>query len=180
MFPLGNFGTAVLNNELFIVGGAYDVCLKEYIHPFGFRYYPLRDSWVSIAPIQLDRCRFSLNAVGKQHLYAVGGVVEVDDASEEALSRISNVERYDIVTNTWSYMPCLMENRSQHAGVVVGDKLYISGKDSLCCIKWNSSKHSLYLHLRWHSAGQHIIQHVVLRYENRMLARTGTYAHAVL
>lgn len=130
MFRLGNFGTAVLNNELFIVGGAYDVCLKEYIHPFGFRYYPLRDSWVSIAPIQLDRCRFSLNAVGKQHLYAVGGVVEVDDASEEALSRISNVERYDIVTNTWSYMPCLMENRSQHAGVVVGDKLYISGMDS--------------------------------------------------
>lgn len=127
----GNFGTAVLNNELFIVGGAYDVCLKEYIHPFGFRYYPLHDSWVSIAPIQLDRCRFSLNAVGKQHLYAVGGILEVDDASEEALSRISNVERYDIVSNTWSYMPCLRENRSQHAGVTVGDKLYISGKEML-------------------------------------------------
>ncbi|XP_062139209.1 kelch-like protein 26 [Drosophila sulfurigaster albostrigata] len=122
-----NFGTAVLNNELFIVGGAYDVCLKEYIHPFGFRYCPLRDSWVSIAPIQLDRCRFSLNAVGKQHLYAVGGIVEHDDNSEEALRRMSNVERYDIVSNTWTYMPSLQENRSQHAGVVVGDKLYISG-----------------------------------------------------
>ncbi|KAM8719365.1 hypothetical protein ACLKA7_011994 [Drosophila subpalustris] len=122
-----NFGTAVLNNELFIVGGAYDVCLKEYIHPFGFRYCPLRDSWVTIAPIQLDRCRFSLNAVGKQHLYAVGGIVEHDDNSEEALRRMSNVERYDIVSNTWTYMPSLQENRSQHAGVVVGDKLYISG-----------------------------------------------------
>ncbi|ALC49770.1 CG1812 [Drosophila busckii] len=122
-----NFGTAVLNNELFVVGGAYDVCLKEYIHPFGFRYCPLRDSWVTIAPIQLDRCRFSLNAVGKQHLYAVGGIVEHDDNSEEALRRMSNVERYDIVSNTWTYMPSLQENRSQHAGVVVGDKLYISG-----------------------------------------------------
>ncbi|KAH8409210.1 hypothetical protein KR009_010735, partial [Drosophila setifemur] len=122
-----NFGTAVLNNELFIVGGAYDVCLKEYIHPFGFCYCPLRNSWVTIAPIQLDRCRFSLNAVGKQHLYAVGGIVEHDDHSEEAMRRISNVERYDIARNVWTYMPCLQENRSQHAGVVVGDKLYISG-----------------------------------------------------
>ncbi|XP_001355036.3 kelch-like protein 22 [Drosophila pseudoobscura] len=122
-----NFGTAVLNNELFIVGGAYDVCLKEYIHPFGFRYCPLRNSWVTIAPIQLDRCRFSLNAVGNQYLYAVGGIVENDDTSEEGMRRVSNVERYSLADNKWSYMPCLQENRSQHAGVVVGDKLYISG-----------------------------------------------------
>ncbi|EDV30049.1 uncharacterized protein Dana_GF15965, isoform A [Drosophila ananassae] len=122
-----NFGTAVLNNELYIVGGAYDVCLKEYIHPFGFCYCPLRDAWVSIAPIQLDRCRFSLNAVGKHHLYAVGGIVEHDDFSEETMRRVSNVERYDIARNAWTFMPSLQENRSQHAGVVVGDKLYISG-----------------------------------------------------
>ncbi|KAH8266555.1 hypothetical protein KR018_001424, partial [Drosophila ironensis] len=122
-----NFGTAVLNNKLFIVGGAYDVCLKEYIHPFGFCYCPLRDSWATIAPIQLDRCRFSLNAVGTQYLYAVGGIVEHDDISEEAVRRISNVERYDLARNVWTYMPSLNENRSQHAGVVVGDKLYISG-----------------------------------------------------
>ncbi|XP_034671019.1 kelch-like protein 26 isoform X1 [Drosophila subobscura] len=122
-----NFGTAVLNNELFIVGGAYDVYLKEYIHPFGFRYCPLRNSWVTIAPIQLDRCRFSLNAVGNQYLYAVGGIVENDDTTEEGMRRASNVERYSLADNKWTYMPCLQENRSQHAGVVVGDKLYISG-----------------------------------------------------
>ncbi|EDV47547.1 kelch-like protein 1 isoform X2 [Drosophila erecta] len=121
-----NFGTAVLNNKLFIVGGAYDVCLKEYIHPFGFCYCPLRKTWMTIAPIQLDRCRFSLNAVGNQHLYAVGGILD-DDNSDEALRMISNVERYDIAQNVWTYMPSLQENRSQHAGVVVGDKLYISG-----------------------------------------------------
>nr|XP_016937320.1 kelch-like protein 26 [Drosophila suzukii] len=121
-----NFGTAVLNNKLFIVGGAYDVCLKEYIHPFGFCYCPLRNTWMTIAPIQLDRCRFSLNAVGNRHLYAVGGILD-DDNSEEALRTISNVERYDTEQNVWTYMPSLQENRSQHAGVVVGDKLYISG-----------------------------------------------------
>lgn len=32
-----NFGTAVLNNQLFVVGGCYDISLEEYIHPFGFR-----------------------------------------------------------------------------------------------------------------------------------------------
>ncbi|XP_016954612.1 kelch-like protein 26 isoform X1 [Drosophila biarmipes] len=121
-----NFGTAVLNNKLFIVGGAYDVCLKEYIHPFGFCYCPLRNTWMTIAPIQLDRCRFSLNAVGNRHLYAVGGILD-DDNPEEALRTISNVERYDIEQNVWTYMPSLQEHRSQHAGVVVGDKLYISG-----------------------------------------------------
>ncbi|XP_017073788.1 kelch-like protein 26 isoform X2 [Drosophila eugracilis] len=121
-----NFGTAVLNNKLFIVGGAYDVCLKEYIHPFGFCYCPLRNTWMTIAPIQLDRCRFSLNAVGNKHLYAVGGILD-DDNIEDALRMISNVERYDIAQNVWTYMPSLQENRSQHAGVVVDDKLYISG-----------------------------------------------------
>ncbi|XP_030379024.1 kelch-like protein 26 [Scaptodrosophila lebanonensis] len=123
-----NYGTAVLKNELFIVGGAYDVCLKEYIHPFGFRYCPLRNHWDGMAQIQLDRCRFSLNAVGEKHLYAVGGIVENDDNnSEDLFSLHSNVERYDVETNKWTYMPKLVENRSQHAGVTVGSKLYISG-----------------------------------------------------
>lgn len=134
----GNFGTAVLNNKLFIVGGAYDVFLKEYIHPFGFCYCPLRNTWMTIAPIQQDRCRFSLNAVGTQHLYAVGGIL--DDDNEEALRMISNVERYDIAKNVWTYMPSLQENRSQHAGVVVGDKLYISGVFSMQCKKKTACK----------------------------------------
>lgn len=129
-FP-GNYGTAVLGNDLYIVGGSYDVCLKEYIHPFGFRYCPTKDKWKTIAPIQADRCRFSLNAMGNNFLYAVGGVCELNDndgdhwANEMA---ISNCERYNASADRWEYLPALVENRSQHAGVVLGDKLYISGE----------------------------------------------------
>ena len=32
-----NFGTAVLRNELFVVGGCFNQSLQEHIHPFGFR-----------------------------------------------------------------------------------------------------------------------------------------------
>lgn len=47
-----NYGTAVKGNELYIVGGCYNVCLKEYIHPFGFRYNPMSNKWLTIAPMQ--------------------------------------------------------------------------------------------------------------------------------
>ncbi|XP_065364100.1 kelch-like protein 26 [Calliphora vicina] len=125
-----NYGTAVLGNDLYIVGGSYDVCLKEYIHPFGFRYCPTKDKWKTIAPIQADRCRFSLNAMGSNFLYAVGGVCELNDIDGDHYANemaTSNCERYNASVDRWEYLPALSENRSQHAGVVLGDKLYISG-----------------------------------------------------
>ncbi|KAL9878922.1 kelch-like protein 26 isoform 1-T5 [Glossina fuscipes fuscipes] len=129
-----NYGTAVLGNDLYIVGGSYDVCLKEYIHPFGFRYCPTKDKWKNIAPIQADRCRFSLNAMGSNFLYAVGGVCELNDNDDGGDVEnwgndmaISNCERYNATTDRWEYLPALSENRSQHAGVVLANRLYISG-----------------------------------------------------
>lgn len=123
----------MLGNDLYVVGGSYDVCLKEYIHPFGFRYCPAKNKWKSIAPIQADRCRFSLNAMGSHFLYAVGGVCELNenDGGAELWAHdmtVSNCERYDANTDRWEYLPALSENRSQHAGVVLGDQLYISGR----------------------------------------------------
>lgn len=52
-----NYGTAVKENELYIVGGCYNVCLKEYIHPFGFRYNPMTNKWMTIAPMQQGKLR---------------------------------------------------------------------------------------------------------------------------
>lgn len=66
-----SYGTAILNNQVYIVGGSYDISLEEYIHPFGFRYNPIEDKWFTIGPMKQDRCRFSLNVVG-QYLIAVG------------------------------------------------------------------------------------------------------------
>lgn len=45
----GSYGTAVLNNFIFIVGGSYDINLdNEDVHPFGFKYNPLTSEWNTI------------------------------------------------------------------------------------------------------------------------------------
>lgn len=123
-----NYGTAVLGNELYVVGGCYNVCLKEYIHPFGFRYNPMSNKWTTLTPMQQDRCRFSLNFVGSS-LYAVGGVSEVDESDDQwhQEPEESNSERYDPETDCWEYIASLPENRTQHAGATHGSQLYICG-----------------------------------------------------
>ncbi|KAJ6643121.1 Kelch-like protein 26 [Pseudolycoriella hygida] len=123
-----NYGTAVRQNELYIVGGCYNVYLKEYIHPFGFRYNPISNKWFTIAPMQQDRCRFSLNFVGK-YLYAIGGVSEVDDLEDTWYEEFgeSNSERYDPDIDRWRYIPHLPEHRTQHAAASWLNYLYVCG-----------------------------------------------------
>lgn len=118
-----NYGTAILANELYVVGGCYNDGPKEFIHNFGFRYNPIMNNWTTIKPMQQDRCRFSLNCVD-EFLYAIGGASEHDDSEEiETL----NAERYDPNLDCWQYIPSIPENRSQHAGTSYRDTLFISG-----------------------------------------------------
>lgn len=181
-----NYGTAVLGNDLFIVGGSYDVCLKEYIHPFGFRYCSTKNKWRTIAPIQADRCRFSLNAMGSNYLYAVGGVCELNESDGVGEhwahdAAISNCERYNASADMWEYLPVLSENRSQHAGVVLGDKLYISGGidrqmvfASLWCFDTKLEKWLKLRPMRTPRA-----DHVLIAFEDRIYACGGWYEDPV-
>ncbi|CAG9862396.1 unnamed protein product [Phyllotreta striolata] len=119
-----NFGTAVFNNELYIVGGCFNQSLQENIHPFGFRYTPRYNKWSTIAPMKIERCRFSLNVVGEL-LYAVGGNSEVDEYD------VSTCECYNPRMDSWYMMQPLPAYVSQHAGASYENdyecKLYISG-----------------------------------------------------
>lgn len=126
-----NFGTAVFNNELYVVGGCFNQSLQENIHPFGFRYSPRFNKWMTMAPMQRERCRFSLNVVS-DHLYAVGGASEADnDVDEESLDEYSAVERYDPSTDCWQPLRSLPGARAQHAGCawppMAPDRLIVSG-----------------------------------------------------
>lgn len=87
-----NFGTAVLDNQLYVVGGCFNQSLQENIHPFGFRYSPQTDKWGTISPMLRERCRFTLTVVGDK-LYAVGG--EAEDGAAGGL------EIYDPSTDVW-------------------------------------------------------------------------------
>ncbi|GJQ71599.1 hypothetical protein Trydic_g11302, partial [Trypoxylus dichotomus] len=76
-----SFGTAVLNNNLYVIGGCFNQLLQEIVHPYGFKYNPRLDDWSQVAAMRTDRCRFTLNACDGK-LYAIGGVVEIEDGAE--------------------------------------------------------------------------------------------------
>lgn len=122
-----NFGTAVYNNELYLVGGCFNQSLQEIIHPFGFKYNPWFNKWSTIAPMNTERCRFSLNLVGN-YLYAIGGSTEMEYHEEGSCT----CERYDPTTDTWENIASLPEYRTQHAGAAYENKdnnkwLFVSG-----------------------------------------------------
>ncbi|XP_067013052.1 kelch-like protein 26 [Anabrus simplex] len=121
-----NFGTAVLDNDLYVVGGCFNQSLQENIHPFGFRYSPRYNKWTTMAPMQRERCRFSLNVVSGC-LYAIGGASEEDLSEEET----SPCERYDPQTDCWETLRPLPGFRTQHAGATWprqdGHWLFVSG-----------------------------------------------------
>ncbi|EEC01886.1 conserved hypothetical protein [Ixodes scapularis] len=122
-----NFGTAVLGNELYVVGGCFNQSLhQENVHPFGFRYNALTNEWSTMAPMHWERCRFAL-CVARGHLYAIGGAGEVvsdADATEDGEIRC---ERYEPHSDTWVPITPLPGARTQHAGASWGPYLFISG-----------------------------------------------------
>lgn len=119
-----NFGTAVFNNELYIVGGCFNQSLQENIHPFGFKYTPRCNKWSTMAPMKIERCRFSLNVVGDL-LYAVGGASEADEYD------FSTCECYNPLLDSWYMIQALPIYVTQHAGAGYENsydlKLFISG-----------------------------------------------------
>ncbi|RWS04368.1 kelch-like protein 26 [Dinothrombium tinctorium] len=118
-----NFGVAVLYNELFVVGGCFNQSLEENVHPFGFKYNPLTNSWSTIAPMQQERCRFTL-AVIDNFIYAIAGAGEMDTENGES----ALCEMYDPVTDTWTpTAPVPGGYRTQHAAATWRNYIFVSG-----------------------------------------------------
>lgn len=118
-----NYGTAVLNNELYVIGGCFNQSLQENIHPFGFRFNPRDNRWATISPMLQERCRFCL-CIADGELFAIGGVEEGDGivTAEE-----SPCEKYDPAADMWLVISSLPRRRTQHAGVTWGSYLFVSG-----------------------------------------------------
>ncbi|XP_059148869.1 kelch-like protein 9 [Physella acuta] len=118
-----NFGMTVFQNQLYIVGGCFNDHMQEIAHPFGFRYSPTLDEWISIAPMHQERCRFLLCAT-EDRVYAIGGDPYASDVGPED---VSPCEVYNHKTNTWKQISPLPGNRSQLAGTSLGKLMLISG-----------------------------------------------------
>jgi N-acetylneuraminic acid mutarotase len=130
-----NFGSCVFDNLLYVIGGCFNQCsslTEEHVHPYGFRYDPLSDSWTTISPMMTERCRFPLIVCGGL-IYALGGVSceeEDERGNVRDESPSSPCEAYDPVSDSWaSILPIPGGNqRSQHAAVAVDDRfIFISG-----------------------------------------------------
>ncbi|KAI5720617.1 hypothetical protein M8J77_009500 [Diaphorina citri] len=129
-----NFGTAVLDNQLYVVGGCFNQALQEIIHPFGFIYNPMSNKWTTMCPLQRERCRFSLNVLGGR-LIAIGG------DSELVWSDLEDCELYDPKLDAWMPLgsPLAIPLPVQHAGVSHSTGLYVSGglqRDQVCPSLW--------------------------------------------
>uniref|UniRef100_A0A0P4WFA8 Kelch-like protein diablo n=1 Tax=Scylla olivacea TaxID=85551 RepID=A0A0P4WFA8_SCYOL len=119
-----NYGTAVLANQLYVIGGCFNQALQENIHPFGFRYNPHHNKWTTMAPMHRERCRFSLTVLAGL-LYAVGGASEAADdgaAEDESLC-----EAYNPATDTWTPVAGLAGARAQHGAATLEGLLYVAG-----------------------------------------------------
>lgn len=82
-----------------------------------------------MAPMQRERCRFSLNVVVGQ-LYAIGGAMEPDETMRldpDTGEEMSTCECYDPQSDSWESIQPLPGLRSQHAGAAWGCELFISG-----------------------------------------------------
>ncbi|XP_052230121.1 kelch-like protein 26 [Dreissena polymorpha] len=118
-----NFGLAVINNRMYVIGGCYnDDQMEEIVHGFGFCYDPMDHTWMNIPPMKNERCRFYLGAVGKK-LYAIGG----DPSASMDIGDFAQCECFDTETHSWKNIASLPGNRMEHAGTSFGNSLYISG-----------------------------------------------------
>lgn len=129
-----NFGTAVVNNDLFIIGGCFNQNMQENVHPFGFKYNTLYNKWCTLSPMKIERCRFSLNVLNGK-MYAVGGVAEVEEFNSNVTG---TCECYDPVTDEWTMIEPLPVGITRHGGAAFepSSKLFICGgidRDSTLC-----------------------------------------------
>ncbi|XP_038049945.1 kelch-like protein 24 [Patiria miniata] len=81
------------------------------------------ESWHSLAPFPGRNQRFATVAV-ENDIYVIGGQAEHGDSMSETLS---DVWRYDSITDTWSKVAGMNKPRHGHGAAVVDGKIYVVG-----------------------------------------------------
>ena len=98
-------GVAVLNNELYAVGGRDgSSCLRSVE-----RYDPHTNKWSTVANMCKRRGGVAVGVING-FLYAVGGH-DAPAVSNPQQSRFNCMERYDPGTDTWMMVACLSVGR---------------------------------------------------------------------
>ncbi|MBY0413465.1 MAG: hypothetical protein K2Q18_04840, partial [Bdellovibrionales bacterium] len=123
-----SFGTILHDGLLYMCGGHQG---PEHTYPKesftdNFNLYDQKtNTWKELAPRPIKAHGYQLAANGN-YIYAFGGFTFSENHTPGWKS-ISNIDRYDIRTNTWATIGKLTNPRSSNVAVTIDDKVYIVG-----------------------------------------------------
>ncbi|KAK7483547.1 hypothetical protein BaRGS_00025221, partial [Batillaria attramentaria] len=107
----------VLNNCLFLIGGK-DWNNGTYMAGV-WKYDPRLNQWRAARPLNIARCRFSVEALDG-FIYVLGGETQSSQVTD-------SVERYDPLADEWTQVAPLPRPRADHASCTLGGRVYVSG-----------------------------------------------------
>uniref|UniRef100_H2YHH8 BTB domain-containing protein n=1 Tax=Ciona savignyi TaxID=51511 RepID=H2YHH8_CIOSA len=117
------FGVAVLDNKLFVVGGRDGLKTLNSVECFNSK----TKSWSVMPPVATHRHGLGV-AVLCGPMYAVGG--------HDGWSYLNTVERWDPQARAWNYVAPMSVARSTVGVAVLHDKLYaVGGRDGSSCLR---------------------------------------------
>ncbi|XP_072153340.1 kelch-like protein 5 isoform X4 [Bemisia tabaci] len=117
------FGVAVLDDKLFVVGGRDGLKTLNSVECFNIK----TQSWTSMPPMSTHRHGLGVGVL-EGPLYAVGG--------HDGWSYLNTVERWDPQVKSWSYVASMCTPRSTVGVAVLNHKLYaVGGRDGSSCLK---------------------------------------------
>jgi N-acetylneuraminic acid mutarotase len=118
----GRYGlaVAVIGDQAYAIGGQQSGVAVDFVE----KYDPMTNSWTVMAPMPAARYDLAVAVLGSvmdgYKIYAIGGV----DSSGNTLS---DVEEYDVNTDTWVARTSLTTARYGHGAAAVNGKLYVIG-----------------------------------------------------
>jgi Tol biopolymer transport system component/N-acetylneuraminic acid mutarotase len=124
-----SFGAITHNNKVYIAGGHQG---PEHTYPKEsfldlFQVYDLdKKIWSNLSPMPLPKHGFQMAAF-KNYIYVFGGFT-YSDQHQPKWKSVDTIERYNILTNTWSTLTNkLPRSRSSNALAVVNNLAYLIG-----------------------------------------------------
>uniref|UniRef100_H0VDF3 Kelch like family member 4 n=1 Tax=Cavia porcellus TaxID=10141 RepID=H0VDF3_CAVPO len=117
------FGVAVIDNKLYIVGGRDGLKTLNTVECFN----PVDKIWMVMPPMSMHRHGLGVVTL-EGPMYAIGG--------HDGWSYLNTVERWDPEGHQWNYVASMSIPRSTLGVVALNNKLYaIGGRDGSSCLK---------------------------------------------
>lgn len=121
---LDHFQAIVCNNKIYVIGNWADGCWNGTQEQYVLEYTPTTNTWVQKYTIPSNRRRGAAGvAVYNNEIYIVGG----NPYGHGNTSAVTWIDKYNPLTNTWTNLPDMPNNRDHFEVQVVGNKLYACG-----------------------------------------------------